>query len=214
MNLSVFAAETKTCQGLVCPSDCALELLTCPSSLTNGLRLPQEYQHKQKWEASHSHALTPASELRPAFYLETFSQTCHPPLVLPQTVFPIHDLAALQPFSSYHLSNLGSRWQQENHSFYFNHDICRITQTTPFSDILSYSLPSSDRGSGRLVKQLCAHLSYLYCFFPRFLVQFLVCTSMTVHTQPAQCKQIRLSSKVTQLLFSLSFYCLFQMWKV
>lgn len=109
MSLSAFAAETKSCQGLVCLSGCALELLTCPSSLTNGLRLPQESQHKQKWEASHPHAFTPASELRPAFYLETFFQTGHPPLVLPQAVFPIHYLGALQPFSSYHLSNLGSR---------------------------------------------------------------------------------------------------------
>lgn len=114
MYLSVFAGVTKTCQGPIGLSDCALELVTCPPSLTNGLRLPQESQHKLKWEASHPHALTPASELRPAFYLQTFSQTgqtfsqirpstaCipNPLLTCPSTIFQLSPLKSRKEVSS------------------------------------------------------------------------------------------------------------------
>lgn len=49
----------------------------------------------------------PASELRPAFYLSILSQIGHPPLVLPQAVFPSPLLSCSPPFSSYYQSNPG-----------------------------------------------------------------------------------------------------------
>lgn len=42
-----------------------------------------------------SSCFNPRFRTETAFYLEIFSQTNHPSLVLPQTVFQVHDLAAL-----------------------------------------------------------------------------------------------------------------------